>query len=289
MEEVRVQNLEKELDRLYAVDPVTFVAERERLVGNLREEGRREDAEQVKRLRKPTVSAWTINQLSRRDRREIDLLLDAGHRLREAQEGLLAGEGRKSLDEARRTEREALSGLRKAAGRILAEAGRGSETALNRIMETLQAAAVSNEGRELLARGRLTGDLEATGFELLAPLAEGMPPKRRAPERGPSQTKGAGPRKPAAGPRERRAAQERQRQQDRQRLEEARRRLRETRASATAAEKDLRKAERDVGKASRELAQAEERLHEKQAAAAGAQLAVERAEKQLRQAERKAL
>ncbi len=274
--EVRVDSLENELDRLYALEPGAFVAERDRLARELRNAGEREEAEQVKRLRKPTIPAWTINQLARQERREIDLLLDAGHRLREAQHGLLAGGDRKSLDEARRTQREALAGLRKASGRILAEADRGSETALNRIMETLQAAAVSSEGRELLARGRLTGDLEATGFELLAPLTEGVPTKRQRPKQRRPDRKRA------------QAAQEREEQQARKRLEQARHQLREARATAKAAEKDLRAAEQDAGKARRELAQAEERVQKREAAAAEARTAVEKAEKQVREAERKA-
>src|SRR6266487_4212045 len=154
-------SLESELDRLYALEPGEFVPERDRLARELRDNGRREESEQVKSLRKPTVSAATINQLSRRERREVDLLLDAGHRLREAQQRLLAGEDPGSLDDARRIEREALGKLRRAAQRILAESGRESSTTLDRIMATLQAAAVSDEGRELLALGRLSGDLEA--------------------------------------------------------------------------------------------------------------------------------
>lgn len=266
-EEHNADTLENELDRLYGLDPAGFVAERDRLAGKLRAGDRREEAEQVKALRKPTVPAWTINQLARQERREIDLLLDAGHRLREAQEGVLAGKDRKSLDEARHTEREALARLREAAGRILADAGRGSETALNRVMQTLQAAAVSAEGRELLARGRFTGDLEATGFELLAPLAQGER-KRTAPAK-----KTARPREPKRG-----------RQEVRERLEAARTQLREARSGARAAEKELREAEREAGKARRELARAEEQVEKRQAAVAQAQAAVEDADRQLREA-----
>jgi hypothetical protein len=240
----------------------------------------------VKRLRKPTVSAWTINQLARQERREVDLLLDAGHRLREAQQGLLAGEDTGSLDEARGTQRAALAGLRKAAERILAEAGRGSETTVGRIMGTLQAAAVSAEGRELLARGRFTGDLEAAGFELLAPLAESTPSKRG--RQGGSQTKGAAQPKPAAPRRGSLAAQERAREQHRKRVAEARQRLREARATAKAAEKDLRAAEQDAGKVRRELTQAEERVRKRKAAVATARTAVEQAETQLLEEEQKA-
>jgi hypothetical protein len=263
-QEVPVDSLDKELDHLYALEPGAFVSERDRLARELREAGDRGQSEQVKRLRKPTVSAWAINRLARQERREIDLLLDAGHRLREAQQGVLAGEDRKALDEARRTEREALAHLREAARGILAEEDRVSETTLNRIAGTLQAAAVSSEGRELLARGRLTGDLEATGFELLAPLAGGTQKQRsRRIPRG----------KPDA---DRKGDEE-----ARKRLDAARDRLRDAREGAKAAEKDVRTAERDADRAQRELARAEE-------AAAKARKRVESAEKELREAERKA-
>jgi len=271
-QEVRI-NVESELDRLYALEPGAFVAERDRLARELRDAGLREESEQVKGLRKPTVSAATINQLTRQERREVDLLLDAGHRLREAQQRLLAGEEPGSLDEPRRTEREALGNLRRAAARILDEAGRKSDATLNRIVETLQAAAVSTEGRELLARGRLTADLEATGFDLLAPLAEGAAPSRRRTSR-----KQATPKKPAAPRRKSRSAE---------RVKEAREQLREARARSTAAEKALRSAERETNKARRELAQVEQRADKARAAAREARLAVESAERKLREAEGK--
>ena len=46
-------NLESEIDRLYALDPGEFVAERDRVARELRDAGQREEAEQVKSLRKP--------------------------------------------------------------------------------------------------------------------------------------------------------------------------------------------------------------------------------------------
>jgi hypothetical protein len=229
-----MSSLETELDRLYALDPGEFVAERDRVARELRDAGRREEAEQVKGLRKPTVSAAAINRLARRERREVDLLLDAGHRLREAQQRLLAGEDPGSLDEARRIEREALGKLRRAAQQILAEAGRESGTTLDRITATLQAAAVSDEGRELLALGRLTGDLEAPGFDLLAPLAAGAP-KRKRPAPRP---------KPKPKP-------------NRRRIEQARARVREAEQALRAAERDAEKARRDLELAKEELREAE--------------------------------
>lgn len=233
-----MESLESELDRLYALEPGEFVAERDRLARQLRDAGLRDESDHVKSLRKPTVSAATINQLARSERREVDLLLDAGHRLREAQQHLLAGEDPGSLDEARRIEREALAKLRRAAQRALAESGRESGTTLDRIMATLQAAAVSDEGRELLARGRLSGDLEAAGFDLLAPLAAGAPKRKRA-----------APKKPKPAPRKPRP--------DRKRIELARARLREAQQNLRAVERDAEKARREVERAEKELRDAE--------------------------------
>src|SRR5947199_10325820 len=112
-------NLESEIDRLYALDPGEFVAERDRVARELRDAGQREEAAQVKSLRKPTVSAAAINQLARRERRGVDLLLEAGHHLREAQQRPLAGEDPARLDEARRIERGAMGRLRRGAKGIL--------------------------------------------------------------------------------------------------------------------------------------------------------------------------
>ncbi len=228
-------DVESELDQLYGLEPGKFVAERDRLARELRDAGLREESAHVKSLRKPTVSAATINQLARSERREVDLLLDAGHRLREAQQRLLAGEDPGSLDEARRIEREALGKLRRAAQRILAESGRESGTTLDRVMATLQAAAISDEGRELLARGRLTGDIEAAGFDLLAPLSSGAPKKRRR----------AAPKKPPK-PRP-----------DRKRVEAARAQLREAQQNLRAAEREAEKARREVERAEKQLRKAE--------------------------------
>jgi exonuclease VII small subunit len=265
-----MENLDEALDRLYGLEPEAFVGERDRLVRELRAAGERETAEQVKQLRKPTLAAWTINQLARQERRDVDLLLDAGHRLREAHERVLAGEDPGRLSEAQRAQRDALGALHKAARRILAETGR-SEAALAHVTPTLQAAAVSSEGRELLARGRLTGELEATGFDLLAPLT-GETAEKRARRR----------KKPSA-PAERRT---RQAELERMRLEDARRELREARETVKSSEKALRAAEQRAAKARKELTDAEEGLQARKAALRDARTALRRAEKQAREAER---
>ncbi len=157
------QGLEEALDELYGVELGAFVARRDALAKLLRAEGRAEAAALMKQQRKPTVPAWIVNQLARQNRRDVDLLLDAGHRAREAQRQVVAGKHAK-LDAAIEQERAALHTLLAAARELAPEA---SAATLERVSRTLRAAAVTEEGRELIARGRLVRELEPPGFEVL--------------------------------------------------------------------------------------------------------------------------
>jgi hypothetical protein len=159
--------LDEATDHLYSVDLDAFVPERTRLARELRDAGDRSAAEQVAKLKKPTVAAWALNQLARKRRRDVDLLLDAGHRLRQAQEGVVSGADREAFEKAQKTQRDALRRLTQQASQLL---GGASSQALSQISGTLRAAAVSEEGRELLARGRFTTPLEPEGFDVFGAL-----------------------------------------------------------------------------------------------------------------------
>jgi hypothetical protein len=260
-------DFESEVDRLYGLEPDKFVEERTALARALRNEDRRAEATRVQELRKPTLAAWTVNQLARRNRKDVDLLLDAGHRLAAAQSEVLAGGDRSQFAEAREHERTALRRLEDAAREVLGE--RAGEATLRQVSATLRAAAVSEQGRELLARGRLTGELEPTGFEALAAVA---PPVR---------TRGTPKAKPKSKPTtvERSARPVRE---DRTRAEEAERRQAEARAKAeqAAARRDA------IAQARETLNAARERERELAAKARAAERAVTDARKTLARAER---
>jgi len=242
--------LEEAIDRLYSVDLAEFVPERTRLVKELRAEGRRAEAQQVAELRKPTTAAWAVNQLARKHRRDVDLLLDAGHRLREAQAEVLRTRKAGEFERARATERDALRRLTREADELL---GGASASTLAQIGETLRAAAVSEEGREQLALGRLATTLEPEGFDVLGGLAPAKPPARRA-RQAPKRS-------------EEKAAQEA--------LRAARERQRELEREARAAVKDADTLERRSTKA-------KEKADAARAEAEEAAKAVEEAERRLR-------
>jgi hypothetical protein len=171
--------LDEALDELYGAALDEFVAERKRLANKLGGD----DAKEVAALKKPNVAAWVLNQLARRERRDVDLLLDAGHRLRQAQAGVLRGAEKETFEDARRKESDALKRLTKAAERLLRDArGSASASTLAQVEESLRAAAITEEGRELLARGRFTEPLRASGFDAYA----GIDVPKRAPTKKPT-------------------------------------------------------------------------------------------------------
>ncbi len=159
-------DLDNDIDRLYAAPRDQFVRDRNALARKLRQSGDKTTASEVAALRKPTLVAWTVNQLAHTKRRDVDLLLDAGKRIIDAQQASISTGGRSELDAAQTSLRKAVNGLTEAAGAILGpDAGKAT---LTRIAETLRTAATAATGRELLARGRLETELSETGWEIVA-------------------------------------------------------------------------------------------------------------------------
>lgn len=244
-------DLDAAIDELYAVDPDEFTARRTELAKQLRGDGRRAAADQVKDLRKPSLAAWAVNQLARRNRREIDLLLDAGHRARDAQRGVLAGDDRAGLEQALQSERQALQSLNAAARAVLRE--RGSEppaALLQKVSQTLRAAAVTDDGREALARGRLTKELEPAGFEAFAGVAPSSRPRPKRRE-APSRADKAEARKRLTAARTRARAVERRLQETESAAGDLREQLERLEQTITDLRDEVKEAERELAEAER--------------------------------------
>lgn len=250
-----------DLDDLYGLPLDRFVPERAALVRTLRSAGEREQAAEAAALRKPTVSAWAVNQLVRTRRRELEALLDAGDALRDAQADVLAGGAdARDLRSAAERERTAVDDLVSTARGLLSSSGQElSASTLERVADTLHAAALDDEAREQVSEGRLVRELRhaglggALGGASLAPPG-GRAPARRSPERRSSGRSGARARGGAETkarsqtPQERRAAEA---------AEAAELRARETaRKQARANERD---AARDLERAERAVRAAQER------------------------------
>ena len=246
--------LGKELDRLYELPPGEFTAARDEAAKRLRAEGRRELADEVKRFRKPTVAVWLVNRLARERALDVKRLLKAGEALAASQAGGSADE----FAEARREEQHALERLAAAAAELAEREGAGPP-AVERAVQTMRAASLGAEGRELLERGRLTEELDPPGFAALA----GVPPARAKPKQKPKDDRG-----------ERRRA-----------LEAARERVKELRADERERAQEAREAARTAERAEAEAAGLRGAAEEAAAAAAGAAETREAAEAELRKLE----
>jgi hypothetical protein len=164
-----VPHLDRELDELYGLPLEEWTRARNDLAGRLKKAHQSEQAEQVRSLRKPSIAAWAVNQLARREPKRVEALLRAGERLRAAQEQALRGKAAASdVNAAARAERDAVRDLVSAARDVLEEAGHAaSQATLDRVSQTLRTAAVDETGRELLARGRFDEELKGAGFGTL--------------------------------------------------------------------------------------------------------------------------
>lgn len=229
------------LDDLYGVPLDDFVARRDALARALRSEGKGDEAREAKALRKPTVAAWAVNALARREREGVNELLGAGERLRAAHAKLLEGGPAPAVQEAATAERKAVEALVEAARAVLADAGRpATEATLDRIRDTLHAAASDERVRELVRHGRVVADEEATGFAL-AGLSPGKAARRPARRE-----------RPDPAPAKRKAAEEQ--------VAKARAELAEAEQAVTDAERALARAEKEVDRRRAAVERAERKL-----------------------------
>jgi hypothetical protein len=151
---------------LYGLPLDRFVAERGAQAKALRGAGDKEEAARVAGLRKPSAAAWTVNQLVRTQRSDVAALFDAGDELQRVQSELLAGRGDAgTLREAARRERQAVEELAAVARGLLSSEGQEPTSAtLDRVSETLHAAALDEEARGLVRDGCLERELRQVGF-----------------------------------------------------------------------------------------------------------------------------
>jgi hypothetical protein len=269
---------DKQIDQLYSVPLDEFVERRNEFARSLRKDANGQAADEVRKLRKPTLPAWTVNQLARREKMRLRGLLTAGERLRKAHEELLVGGSPEALQQGREGERRAIAELVGAAERLLKEAGHpASEATLERVRETLHAAVVDEGIGRRVREGRLDKEEQMTGFGFgnlpATPAAERAAqtkPATRATRGQKRETKQDGTalekRAQARKAREIEAAQDEHRQAEKS-LQDVRRAVKD--------------AERAVKNQARELERAERVLSSRQADVANAEREVVRARRSL--------
>lgn len=141
------------LSTLYQAPLDAFVAERKRLVLELKQSGDKEGAARLAKLVRPPLSAWAVNQLYWRERPRFNTLFESAAALRN---GDL---------QATKAHREALAALRSRAAELLAQAGHSaSEATLRKVTTTLSALAATGSFAPD-PPGALGADREPPGFD----------------------------------------------------------------------------------------------------------------------------
>lgn len=147
------------VDALFKLPLGEFTAARNALSAQLKKAGRQEQADEVKALTKPTVSAWAVNQLYWRHRKLFDRLLDSGERLRRAQQ---SGASTREPADARRA---VIAELNANAEALLRDGEYGAtRDMLRRVTTTLDALASFHGLSNAPAAGRLVDDVDPPGF-----------------------------------------------------------------------------------------------------------------------------
>ena len=248
--------LEDEIDALFTLPLTEFTSVRNTLAARLKKEKRTDEAERVKLLTKPAVSAWAVNQLYWDHRDEFEQLIATGKRFHSAQASRSAAKAANMRDslEARR---QALAGLSDLAAELLQDAGHNpSQDTLRRITTTLEALSAYALLPDGPTPGRLTQDVDPPSFELLASLISGgATPDRVEPS---ARTKPVTKSKTATAD----ARQIRQAKiaEAKVLLQEAKKLLADTRAQAQSSEATQKKAHADAKETEKQKRAAEERL-----------------------------
>jgi hypothetical protein len=157
---------------LYSADPEEFMPRRQELAGRARSAGQAAVAKQITALRKPTRSAWMVNQLARSDPDAAARLTELGDELRAVER---SGDGLR-LRELSQARRQLIATLVK---RVIEVSGQDVMSAAQReeITATFAAALADAEVADQIRRGALVRAERRSGFGTAhAPTLTVVPP-----------------------------------------------------------------------------------------------------------------
>jgi hypothetical protein len=161
--------LARAIEQLYRVPLGAFTRERNATAAALKKAGQPAQAHEVSQLRRPSAPLWATNQLAHEDAKRLAGFFDSVERVRQTQL-----RDPRAAGEALQRQRAELDALVARAGDLLARQGhRVSSASQRRISDTLLGAAVDRHRARELREGRLTQELSAPGFEVLAGAPRG--------------------------------------------------------------------------------------------------------------------
>ncbi|MGI8524280.1 MAG: hypothetical protein ACR2K3_13380 [Nocardioides sp.] len=145
-------------DALYALPLQRFTPERDAQAKAAK--GDRERVAAIKALRKPSLAAWVVNLLVRREPAQLEQVLAVGAALREAQEGMDGAE----LRALTRQRRQLTSAVTQQARSLAGDEGvRVTQAVADQVEATLTAGLIDPEAARAVRSGLLVAALSATG------------------------------------------------------------------------------------------------------------------------------
>jgi hypothetical protein len=148
-------------DELYALAPADFTSARDERARQVRAAGQRDEAAAIKKLARPTASAWLVNQLARAAPEQMTRLYELGEELQDAQRAL-AGDRLRELSVQRR---QIVTDLVAAGSNLAAQTDQSaSDAVLGEVRATLEAALADAGARAAVRSGRLTKALAYAGL-----------------------------------------------------------------------------------------------------------------------------
>jgi len=148
-------------DELYALPLDRFTPERDARAKAAK--GDRDLVAALKALRKPSLAAWVVNLLVRRESGQVEQVLAIGAALREAQEGMDGAELR-ALTKQRRQLTSAVTARARA---LAADEGvRVTQSVADEVEGTLTAGLVDPEAARAVRSGLLVRTLKTTGLDV---------------------------------------------------------------------------------------------------------------------------
>jgi len=149
-------------DELYALPLDRFTPERDARAKAAK--GDRDLVAALKALRKPSLAAWVVNLLVRRESGQVEQVLAIGAALREAQEGMDGAELR-ALTKQRRQLTSAVTARARA---LAADEGvRVTQSVADEVEGTLTAGLVDPEAARAVRSGLLVRTLKTTGVDVV--------------------------------------------------------------------------------------------------------------------------
>ncbi|MBF6190594.1 MULTISPECIES: hypothetical protein [Nocardia] len=256
---------------LYGLMPAEFVAARADRAAAAKQAGDKQLAAAIGKLRKPTMTAWAANLLSRAAPDDVDALLRLAAALAAAQRKLSA----EQLRDLTAQRQQLVNALAKKAGALAAEHGHPvGENVVREIGQTLTAALADPEVADRLRAGTLATAASYEGFGPSGPDLLAVP-------------------EPAA-PRGRAAAREQQDDSARRELADAEEALETARSEADSAQAalaeatgELSAAEERVATLREELDHAEQQRQFRKSAERSAKDELQAARRQVERAERR--